>query len=163
MPDLTQYDVELIERREYCDGLRAAADFFETHPEIKLPHYRYVISTAHGEEERPYLLALIRALGGRVEKVFSGDYIFIVKIINRSFKLQFLFQRKTVCERKVLGIKRIPEQVIAAHEEEEVEWVCAPALAAASDRATQPEHRQIMAPAPTMIIHNEEEDSDVPF
>lgn len=160
MPDLTSFDIEMIERREYCDGLRAAADFFEANPGVRLPHDRQITSSsmAGPEHDRPYMLGLIRALGGRVEKVFSGNYIYFVKIINRSFKLQFLFERDTVCERIVTGTKQVPEQVIAAHVEEIVEWKCASALAPPQPTAQQPEAPQLEAPAPYVVSEDE-----VPF
>lgn len=115
--------------KEYADGLRAIASWYEAHPEIPLPADAN-ISNAFCQSKDD-AAAVIRALG-KCQKEYSEKLL----TISRKFgqvTAQFLFWRDQVCVRKVVGTREIPEQKIEAHTipasvEEIVEWDCQPIL-----------------------------------
>lgn len=129
------------ERARYVAGLRAAADFYEQHTDVKTPGdtslNNYVVNTK--EDAR----AIIKALGSCV-KFYDDVYFRIVKEISPGFSLRFVLMRDNVCEKVQVGTKVVPEHVIPpepAREEKFVprreepiyEWRCASILAPSAD------------------------------
>jgi len=115
---------------EYAAFLRAAADFWEAHPEIKLP-YTQQLDYAHLDEKEE-AAAVMRALGA-CEKIYNGEYFHIRKKMGAG-ALDFLFYRSKVCTRKVVGVETQPAIFVEAHTipaktVEIVEWDCEPILA----------------------------------
>jgi len=147
---------------KFVTFLRELADWYETHPLAPEPYAlenEKVTVYAFGvSDER----AVVKALGS-FEKVYEGDYFnAAVSIANK--KLVFYFHRDKVCTPKVVGRRQVPErvipssyvpeQVIAAHEEDVIEWDCgvvlAPQQAAPSEPATETDAAVLT-------------DSDIPF
>lgn len=119
------------DRDELVQGLRDMADFIEArglelpinHPNMKLTTWLY---DDYGQDRKLTAKQKARRVAkklGKAEKVFSNNYL----DIRRDFGpvcLEFTVNREKVCERKVVGVKQIEEEVIPAYEIEEVEWVC---------------------------------------
>ena len=109
------------EKREWLDGLRAVADWFEFHPERIPPnHYGYQVPLFPGGKRE--LAQLARELG-KVEKI-HGDDLFRVRRQFGPHRIDGVTSRAEVCTRVVTGTRMVPEEVTPAHEEEIVEWVC---------------------------------------
>jgi hypothetical protein len=115
--------------KEYADGLRAIADFFEQHEEIGLPHDAEYFSyfSAQTKEE---MALLSRALGSCNKKY--GDWQFILSRNFGAVTFRAIVSREQICKRVVVGKKAIPghvlpakpEEYIPAHEEDVIEWQC---------------------------------------
>lgn len=120
------------ERREYIEGLRELAAWYEAHPEIPAPHGTAVHNAMLDSKEDAAMV--IRALGS-CEKHY-GDSIFTIAKPFRGITLEFYFYRGSVCRQIVVGTREVPEQVIPAqpekvipaHTEEITKWECAPIL-----------------------------------
>jgi hypothetical protein len=119
--------------QEYANGLRAAADWYELHPEVKIPQSQVENCLVKDKDDA---VLVVKALGN-CDKNYSAALLTIMKEITPGFFLKFVFWRNAVCERVVTGkttiaahTKQIPEEVI-----EEVEWRCAPILAAGKEVA----------------------------
>lgn len=70
---------------------------------------------------------IVRALP--TAKKQYGDAIFIAShAFGAAVWAQVLCDRDTVCKRRVVGTKHIPERIVPAHTEEVVEWDCKPIL-----------------------------------
>lgn len=116
-------------RKEFTDGLRALADWFDAHEEVELPNYPDFNLCMN--DTREIAAAVMLAL-----KPCEKRYANTVFILGRNFgpiKVDFLFNRDTVCIRKVVGTKEIPETHVEAHtiparNEDIVEWDCVPVL-----------------------------------
>lgn len=107
-----QAEAARIERHQYVNGLRAAADFYERATEVKLPSNHtdianYVVNTK--DDAR----AIIKALGS-CKKAYDDDYFRIIKEISPGFKLSFILMRDNVCEKVQVGTKIVEEHIIPA-------------------------------------------------
>lgn len=125
-------------RKEYAEGIRLIADFFEKHEDIELPHdadaFRYF--SAHTKED---MGKLARALG-KADKLIEDDF-FLLRTMFGSLPFLAYARRDDVCERIVTGKKTIPETVIPehvvpAHEVETVEWNCPDSLLQTPEKAS---------------------------
>lgn len=120
---------------DYASSLRLIADFFESHPEIPIPHdatpFNYF--AAHTKQD---IARLIRALG-TVEKKYDAAYTGSFEIHKTFGTITFrvIADRDRVCERVVVGSQLVPEMVIPAkpaepervvpaHEEDVIIWEC---------------------------------------
>ena len=110
--------------KEYVDGLRQLADFYELHPDLKFAHEEGV--TVYGYHTKEDALAVASILGN-CKKKFDGEAFFLVKGFG-PFELKFYFAREQICERIVVRTETIPEYVIPAHTKDIVEWKCNPLL-----------------------------------
>lgn len=119
---------------EYAAGLRAAAEFYENHAEIKMPHEMSVTNySTHSKKDAADVLRAV----GECQKDYSESQLTIKKEIAPGFFLRFVFSRERVCERVVVGTKIIPSHVLPARGEttvperieEMVEWRCGSILA----------------------------------
>ena len=117
------------ERKQYTDGLRAIAKWLDMHPEIPLPYGAIQIAGMDSPEDAAIA---IRALG-RCDKHYNDNLLKISREFGGA-KLEFLFWRSKVCERRVVGTRTIPEKVIPGYEEEIVEWDCKPLLAPSEEQ-----------------------------
>lgn len=126
------------ERKDFTDGLRAIADWYDAHPEIAIPGLPEITNASVDTKDEA--AAVIRALGS-CEKEY-GQTLFTITKVFGSVKAKFYFYREAVCVKKVIGKKEIPEQilpareetVIPAHTEEITEWECLPILAPTSEQ-----------------------------
>lgn len=112
-----------MERHELIKGLRAIADFYEHVPENFPMPFWDGINTFPNKQDAPIIIKVL----GRSDKKYFGDFVVLTKSLG-SMSLNFLFDKREVCERIVIGIKDIPEKIIPAHEEDVVEWKCGPLL-----------------------------------
>ena len=125
-PELTYEErlnlVKLENRRTYVNGLRAAADFYEQHVDVKLPGdtgiNNYIVNTK--EDAR----VIIKALGS-CKKKYDDVYFHISKEISPGFTLRFVLTRDNVCEKVQVGTKSVPEHVIPAEPAREEKVVLA--------------------------------------
>jgi antitoxin component HigA of HigAB toxin-antitoxin module len=142
-------------RETYTQGLREIADFLDAHPEVPLPYLSsfqtgnwentldiYLVSEK-GQKEK--LAAIARAMG-HADKVMDGDKM---RVFRRFAGITLIAQasRDQVCERVVIGTREIeveekdPEALAAVpvvkvtKTVEDVEWRCAPILAAEKQAA----------------------------
>ena len=111
--------------KEYADGLRAVADFYESHPEIPLP---YDTDISNGSVDTKEEAATIMRALGSCSKNYS-DYYFVLAKNFGPIKMQFIFTRHKVCVRKVIGVETIEAEFVPAHTipawtKEIVEWEC---------------------------------------
>lgn len=111
--------------QEYADALRQIADFYEAHPELKLPYDRDMNNYSSDSKEEA--AAILRALG-KVNKEFNEYHLILWKQFG-PLRLRFVFTREGICERKVVGVETIPARFVEAHTEpartkEIVEWKC---------------------------------------
>jgi hypothetical protein len=124
---------------EYANGLRAVADFIESHPEIKVPisDPSFSVFPSVGKDEvRDHAAKVVHALG-RVEKEEFGDSIQLCALIG-GFKYQVWYPRDQICEKVELGRKIIPatprivetvvKEAVEEHEEIVYGWKCQPIL-----------------------------------
>lgn len=140
-PDLKNKQEADYQRREYILGLRALADWYEQNPEVvtladstlsAFPYYEL--------DSKEFAAKVARAMMTCEKKVSDGGLLYLKRKFH-GITLQFLFDRNIVCERRVVGKRQvpaevIPERVIEAHEEDIVEWDCGSLLA-----PTKPDNR----------------------
>jgi hypothetical protein len=124
--------------KEVVTFLRALADFYEEHPNAPvvaglegdtLTVYAFL---ANGREKE-----ILRSLGS-FDKEFQGRFFIAKKVIGGK-TLKFYFYRDSVCTSRVVGTRHVerqiepevyrPSRVIEAHDEDILEWDCAPVLA----------------------------------
>lgn len=136
-----------------ADGLRQLARFVEANPHLAewldYPLGSMNAPISRAEEPRPLLADFTRAAlaaGGTVDKYYSGDDHQTWAGIHARFgpvRVQVYTYRAEVCERVVVGVEEVLEEVpdpeaLAAVPKikvpktvERVEWVCTPLLAEA--------------------------------
>jgi len=108
------------ERQTFVAALRELADFFEQHPNVKVPYNTVVDTFVTTRDELAE-----NARGSAWEKVYNGDWFSLRKVFGddeHGVVLEVNCSRTTVCRRVVKGTRVIParaEQVV-----EDVEWVC---------------------------------------
>ena len=148
--------------REYADSLRLIADWFEAHPEIRIPNDadEFNVYNVHTQEE---LARAVRALGGCKKEYSDSSGLFRLKRKFGGIELRFVTSRDKACKRKVTGTVRVPEQVIPAHEVSIVEWECleAPPLLASAPApapAPSPEPIPIDAPLAQAIRYDQQQE-----
>lgn len=102
-------------------GLRALADWLDEHPKVELFESEpYFALSAVDSKENAVRIA--RALGQCTKDIGPSTLT-----LTRSFegvRVGLVFWRSTVCERRVVGTREVPERVTPAHVEEIVEWDC---------------------------------------
>lgn len=120
-------------RKKFIDGLRALADWFEAHPDIPTPRGEVAINL-YSMDTKEEAATFARALG-RCDKRYQDSILYISRRFG-AIRLEALFMRDSVCTKRVVGTREIPEQVIPARSEEIiparteeiVEWDCEPIL-----------------------------------
>lgn len=126
-PDLKPL-VDISEHEKYAQGLIDLAAWIRAHPEVNLPSREI---NAYPEDTKENAALHLRALGS-CRKDYSDSLMYMRKSFG-PITLQYLFDRDTVCVRRVVGQKKveacvIPERVIHEHMEDIVEWDCQPVL-----------------------------------
>lgn len=116
---------------EFADGLRALAEWCEQHPEYT-PTYTMPFNAYVGTRED--LVAARRALGA-VSKSAVSTVFYIHRDFGGGVALEINVPREEVCRKVVKGTREVPEKVVPAHVEEDVEWVCDEPLLRAADEA----------------------------
>ena len=131
------------DQREWIDGLRAIADWYEAHPEYssgdKFDAAVWFWDWTY-DDPKEELLLFRRALGGTVQKGAGSTYFEVAKSFG-PHKISGNTTRETVCEKVVKIVEEEvtepdPEMVkavpVITHtvEREVVEWVCPPSLLA---------------------------------
>ena len=118
-------DTVMRKRREYCEGLRALAQFLEEHPELDQPEIYTFQNYVWGKHDFASKLKLL----GACRKVYTEYSVSIFKDFG-PIAYGFYIARDNVCERKVVGKKTVPAReaysvpAVSAHEEDIVEWEC---------------------------------------
>jgi hypothetical protein len=121
----TEQDREQKERAEFIRGLREFADFLERNREAPCP-LRGMFNVFAETRERFGELA--RLIGGRLDKVYTDTRWAVLCRRFGPIRYELNIHREMICERRVVGTKVVPEQVIPTHVEEVVEWECGPML-----------------------------------
>lgn len=149
MSDLTLYASTTTDTRaEYTAGLRALADLLDANPDVPLPYgagtgdspadrltFYFLSST---QDPKTNLARIARLIPGKVTKE-SDDYNFTIAGRLRGVHVQAVATRADVCERVVTGTRAVTHTTPAIEAApastittvvEDVEWICAPILAA---------------------------------
>lgn len=124
----------IITSAEYANGLRLLADWIESNPDITLPSNEFSIWSYHSKEEAAKVMLALKPC----DKLYNGD-IFYIKRNFGAVTLRFVFSRSSVCTRKIVGTRVVPEkiepaveakeeEIIPEHEENIYEWECEPIL-----------------------------------
>ena len=110
---------------EFVQGLRDAADFFESHLALGVPYEETLTFHYYGQvagtsvDSIGGLNLFARIIGGHLDK--SGDDTFYRLTADRgAFKVTVTACRNAVCERVVVGTKIEPAHVIPAQPETQV-------------------------------------------
>jgi len=125
------------EQQLYSQGLREIADFYDAHPEVKLPYDGPLSEFRIFGLSKAELALTLRAFG-KAEKKYTNDTFEIVKTFPSGRKLYTYNPRNSICEKKVVGTKIVPAEpektvVVPAkpeREEEIVVWDCGESLLA---------------------------------
>ena len=111
---------------EFAAGLRAAADFFEQHPDL---------APVSGDTQIDYFaidkaeLANIARRIGRSEKGQVNSWFYLRKNFGGRVYFDVNVARELVCKRTVIGTVEHPAELKEPWTEEIVEWECDPVLA----------------------------------
>ena len=112
--------------QEYVHGLRAVADWYETHPDIPFSHDQ-VIGVYGVKDTKEEAVRIIEALKP-CRKEWAESFLKITRDFG-GVTLKFVFMRGAVCTRRVVvGHKEIPAEFSPARVVEIVTWDCEPIL-----------------------------------
>ena len=122
--------------KHLVDGLRAAADWFEAHPEYAPTHQVGLDAFVY---DRGALRTAALALG-RAEKGEAAGCFYLRKWFSPSIRLDMNVARDKVCTAVVVGKETVTEKVATGYEEQAVErdvieWRCDPLFAKVPDAA----------------------------
>jgi len=123
-------------RRQFIEGLRAVARFYEDNPDawydgIHLTLNMYI----WGREAREILARSVRALGSCI-KTYDDTNITVSRKFSDQVTLSFFAPRAKVCRRIILGTRILPARTVPASgevhlpatTEQVVAWTCDPLL-----------------------------------
>jgi hypothetical protein len=141
---------------QYASSLRMIAEWFEAHPDVKLPHNagEFDLFSIHTQAE----MAHVARIFGSCEKEYGDESgLFMLKKPFGVITLRVIASRDQVCNRKVVGHVDVPEQVIPAYKKDIVEWECfeTPLLATPATPAAK-EPISIDAPLAQAIRHDQQ-------
>jgi hypothetical protein len=113
------------------ERIRALADWLEEHPDAQAPYNFAKGATFYIGVFDKEALAHI----GSFKKTWLRDSLHAAVAVGE-FTLVYFIDRKAVCTARVVGKRQVPEmtiegtptRVISAHEEDVIEWDCAPLL-----------------------------------
>lgn len=119
--------------KEYVEGLRQLASWYEAHPEIDTPDKTIDVYSLNTKEEAA---ACLKALVP-CKKEYEGTMFRLSKEFG-SINLRFIFYRQAVCTARVIGQRHIeaytkpaqllPAEHVDAHDEDIIEWDCGPII-----------------------------------
>ena len=112
---------------EYAQGLRGIAEWYETHPDIPIPHDT-IISIYGLQDSKEEAVRIIEALKP-CRKEWQGDFLKITRDFGGT-TLKFVFRRIAICTSRLVRVERIEAVFIPAHDQNIFEWDCEPALLA---------------------------------
>jgi hypothetical protein len=128
--------MEQHRRRQFIEGLRAVAQFYETNPDAWYDGMHLTLNMyVWGRAARKALADTARALG-QCNKVYDDTNITVSRHFSEQVTLAVFAARARVCRRVVLGDRILPARTLPATEEvripasrvEIVEWLCDPLL-----------------------------------
>lgn len=109
---------------DYANSLRMIADWVESNPQCPLPENTFNIVSFDGKEK----FAVIAKAMKTFKKEYSDSMVFLMKTFG-CITIKAIEYREKVCERVVVGTKKVIEQKVLKYEEVEVEkeivqWKC---------------------------------------
>jgi hypothetical protein len=123
-------------RREFIQGLRAVAEFYEKNPGAWYDGMHLTLSMyVWGRAARKALIETAR-LFGHCNKIYDENNITVSRQFSEQVTLAVFAARARVCRRVVLGSRILPERIMPATSEvripasriEIVQWECDPLL-----------------------------------
>jgi hypothetical protein len=123
-------------RREFIQGLRALADFYQQNPRAYYDGMHLTLNMyIGGREARPILVEMAR-LFGHCRKTYDDRTVTLSRPFGEQITLAVFAPRERVCRRLVTGVRVLPactvpatnELHIPARREPLVSWLCDPLL-----------------------------------
>jgi hypothetical protein len=123
-------------RRQFIEGLRAVAQFYEDNPAAWYDGMHLTLSMyVWGRAARKNLSETARAFG-HCNKIYDDNNITVSRQFSEQVTVAVFAAKARVCRRVVLGARILPERVVAATSEvcipasrvEIVDWQCDPLL-----------------------------------
>lgn len=117
--------------KEYATGLRLVADFYEAHPELKLPWTQSSDGKTFWvqleESEKHLLVEFAKAFGTFLKNADSSSFSIVKPFGTLAIKVEI--SRKSVCTAEVVGKRTVTRKVPVQFREETVEedvieWQC---------------------------------------
>lgn len=109
-----------VRRADFIQGLRAAADFFETHPDVQAPRYTVMNVFLNTREDMA-----TQARAASWQKEYNDSWFLLRKDFGADLRLEINTQRETVCRKVVTGSEVVPAKpAVPASVRETFEWVC---------------------------------------
>jgi hypothetical protein len=127
---------EPLRRRQFIEGLRAVATFYEQNPGAWYDGMHLTLNMyVWGRTARKALIETAR-LFGRCNKIYDENNITVSRQFSEQVTVAVFASRARVCRRVILGSRILPERILLATSEvripasrvEIVEWQCDPLL-----------------------------------
>jgi len=127
---------EQLRRRQFIEGLRAVATFYEQNPGAWYDGMHLTLNMyVWGRTARKALIETAR-LFGRCNKIYDENNITVSRQFSEQVTVAVFASRARVCRRVILGSRILPERIVPATSEvripasrvEIVEWQCDPLL-----------------------------------
>ena len=127
---------EQLRRRQFIEGLRAVAEFYEKNPGAWYDGMHLTLNMyVWGRAARKALIETSR-LFGHCNKIYDENNMTVSRQFSEQVTLAVFAARARVCRRQVLGSRILPERIVPATSEvripasrvEIVEWQCDPLL-----------------------------------
>lgn len=120
---------------EYASALRRIADIYDANPWINQPYEGISMAMSVYCHSKSEMAAAVKAFGTG-KKSDGHSTVDFEPDITKPILLKIQGFKSDCCERVVVGVKEVPEQVypatkkyvVPAHTEEIVEWRCSPVL-----------------------------------
>ena len=127
---------EPLRRRQFIEGLRAVATFYEQNPGAWYDGMHLTLNMyVWGRTARKALIETAR-LFGHCNKIYDENNITVSRQFSEQVTVAVFAARARVCRRVILGSRILPERIVPATSEvripasrvEIVEWQCDPLL-----------------------------------
>jgi hypothetical protein len=127
---------EQLRRRQFIEGLRAVAKFYEENPGASYDGMHLTLNMyVWGRTARKALIETAR-LFGHCNKIYDENNITVSRQFSEQVTVAVFAARVRVCRRVILGSRILPERIVPATSEvripasrvEIVEWQCDPLL-----------------------------------
>jgi len=127
---------EQLRRRQFIEGLRAVAKFYEENPGASYDGMHLTLNMyVWGRTARKALIETAR-LFGHCNKIYDENNITVSRQFSEQVTVAVFAARARVCRRVILGSRILPERILPATSEvripasrvEIVEWQCDPLL-----------------------------------